>query len=281
MNFDTVDIFQLEETIWVGTAPIGVPAYDFNFEPLFQCKRPYQVPTEAQLISRIGVVTDYEKQYDQFASLGFKLINSVKEHQRASELVAWYPLLKDYTPRSQWYEQIPDVESIERDFDYPIFIKGSRQTANHQEKLSVARNRAECEYILDVYQRHRILRWQPLVCREFIELTPVEGDTKEKISASFEFRSFWYKGHLVGVGPYWAEFAKYDWSPAQKIEALTRVEKVCRLVNVPFLVIDFALTTSGEWIVIECNDAQESGYAGISPIALWQKIVEVEWRKDK
>jgi hypothetical protein len=32
----------------------------------------------------------------------------------------------------------------------------------------------------------------------------------------------------------------------------------------------------GRWIVIECNDGQESGYAGVSPIGMWQHIVEIE-----
>lgn len=30
------------------------------------------------------------------------------------------------------------------------------------------------------------------------------------------------------------------------------------------------------WIVIECNDAQESGYAGASAIGIWQNILTIE-----
>lgn len=33
-------------------------------------------------------------------------------------------------------------------------------------------------------------------------------------------------------------------------------------VNVRFLVVDLALTADACWIVIECNDGQDSGYAG-------------------
>jgi hypothetical protein len=42
------------------------------------------------------------------------------------------------------------------------------------------------------------------------------------------------------------------------------------------VVIDIAQTITGEWIVIECNDAQESGYAAISPFSLWQNTIDVE-----
>jgi hypothetical protein len=45
---------------------------------------------------------------------------------------------------------------------------------------------------------------------------------------------------------------------------------------VPFLVIDIAQTAEGEWIVIECNDAQESGYGGVERLALWQEVFEIE-----
>jgi hypothetical protein len=35
----------------------------------------------------------------------------------------------------------------------------------------------------------------------------------------------------------------------------------------------------GKWIIIECNDGQESGYAGVMPVSIWEKIVAIEKRK--
>ena len=43
--------------------------------------------------------------------------------------------------------------------------------------------------------------------------------------------------------------------------------------------MDVAQTTAGDWIVIEVNDGQESGYAGVAPVALWQRVVDVERRR--
>ena len=40
-----------------------------------------------------------------------------------------------------------------------------------------------------------------------------------------------------------------------------------------------AKTGDGCWIVIECNDAQESGYAAISPHLLWREILDRIARK--
>jgi hypothetical protein len=44
----------------------------------------------------------------------------------------------------------------------------------------------------------------------------------------------------------------------------------------PFLVVDVAQTAEGKWIAIERNDGQESGYASVPPIALWNNLIEVE-----
>jgi hypothetical protein len=44
-------------------------------------------------------------------------------------------------------------------------------------------------------------------------------------------------------------------------------------LHVAFLVIDFAKAADWRWIVIECNDAQESGYVGIPPQALWRQVL--------
>lgn len=41
-----------------------------------------------------------------------------------------------------------------------------------------------------------------------------------------------------------------------------------------FPAIDVAKTASGEWIIIEVNDAQESGFVGINPIMLWKNTIE-------
>lgn len=276
MDIRKIDIFHLEESVWLGTKEVGVSAYDFTFEPIFCCRRPYGYPPKSELICRVGAFDDYKKAYSGFEGNGFRLINTIEEHYRASELSEWYPLIEEYTPRSVWYDKIPDVTEIEQEFSYPVFIKGSRQTAKHNASLSVAKNREQCLSILREYQLNPILHWQQLVCREFVKLMPVEATQTEKVTPSFEFRSIWYKGKLVGVGHYWSDFAKYNWSKEQELVALGVAQKVSNAVNVPFLVVDLALTDKGQWIVIECNDGQESGYAGIEPISLWKNIIEIE-----
>jgi ATP-grasp domain, R2K clade family 3 len=121
------------------------------------------------------------------------------------------------------------------------------------------------------------LHWQSFVCREFVELRPVPiKQPSDKIPPSFEFRTFWWRGECVGSGTYWADFASYVWTETEKVAALNVARQAAKRLELPFVVIDIAQTVQGDWIVIECNDAQESGYAAVAPIALWQNILDVE-----
>ena len=57
---------------------------------------------------------------------------------------------------------------------------------------------------------------------------------------------------------------------------MSLAREVASRIGVPFLVVDVAQTVEGKWIAIECNDGQESGYAGVPPIALWNNLIEIE-----
>jgi hypothetical protein len=129
---------------------------------------------------------------------------------------------------------------------------------------------------MQMYEHDPILRWQPVVCRELVNLRPVEDPMPDRIPSSFEFRTFWWRRTCVGHGRYWWEGRRYDWTPAERDAALTIASEAARRVDVPFLVIDVAQQVDGTWIVIECNDGQESGYAGASPLTIWQNIVMIE-----
>jgi hypothetical protein len=86
-----------------------------------------------------------------------------------------------------------------------------------------------------------------------------------------EFRSFWWQGNCVGVGPYWWQVPPYQ--APDLVERMALAGCAAQALAVPFLVVDFAKTVRGDCIVIESNDAQESGFAGIAPRMLWQRVL--------
>ena len=76
--------------------------------------------------------------------------------------------------------------------------------------------------------------------------------------------------------PYFAKYARYEWSPTEGEIALSIAAEAAHRMDLPFVVIDLAQRLDGSWTVIEINDAQECGYTGVRPLPLWQRMVEVE-----
>jgi len=272
------EILLLEEKLWMLVSRVGLPIYDFNFRDFFHTRSPYNPPENIDAVARIGAPADYERVYSECKLEGIQLINSPDEHARASQLDKWYRVLADLTPQSVCFRGRPTLAEIKAHFNWPIFMKGARQTSRHQRKLSLVESDAAFLEAIEQYASDPILSWQDVVCRKFVPLRPVsEADVDSaKMPRRFEFRTFWWRGKLAGSGRYWWEGNTYDWTDGERSAGLAVAEEAARRLNVPFLVVDIAQTEAGKWIVIECNDGQESGYAGVSPFGLWQKIVELE-----
>jgi hypothetical protein len=271
---DDLDLIFLEDTVWVLVGKVDLPSYDFSLPQFFTCRRPWHRPKQITAIGRFGVTTDYEDLYQKLAADGIILVHSPEQYLLASELPRWYPLLEDLTPKSLCFSEPPDIAILEQAIGLPFFLKGSRQTSRHQAALSIIRSAEDYNRAVKIYKEDPILRWQQIVCREFVQLKPVPSELTDKIPASFEFRSFWWRGHCIGAGQYWS--TSYNWNSEAEKAALAIAQEAALRLNLPFVVIDVAQTIAGKWIVIECNDAQESGYAAISPFELWQNLIEQE-----
>jgi hypothetical protein len=263
---------QLDNKLLILSAKVGLPVYDFDFDLYFSCSHPYQIDGEQLCVLRVGALDDYAGEYAAQLAHGIRLVNSPEQHERASELVHWYPLLQHITPRTMVFDRLPSAAEIEAHFTWPVFMKGSRQTAKHAVDLSVIRSAAQYEIAAAKYQTSPILHWQKPVIREFVPLMPVAGGIPGQIAPSLEYRSFWWHGECVGWGRYWYQTPHYAGTDIAAGLAIAR--EAAQLMQVPFLVVDFAKTVAGGWIVIECNDAQEAGYADVDPRRMWQAILE-------
>ncbi|WNG17504.1 ATP-grasp domain-containing protein [Cystobacter fuscus] len=273
------DLLLLEDTLWLLVTPTGQGIYDFPFDRLFACRRPYQLPERLVAVARAGAWSDYDARYQELAAEGIHLVHSPEQHRLATELPHWYPRLEGLTPRSLWFDTPPDADSVGRELGWPVFAKGERQTSRHRKSLSILESPDDFRRAMAEYANDPILRWQRVVCREFRPLRRVEEGAPDRIPSSFEFRTFWWRGELVGWGPYWWQGSGYAASEEEQRAALVPAREVVERLGVPFLVVDVAQETSGRWIVIECNDGQESGYAGISPFTLWRNVLDVEREK--
>ena len=268
------ELVLVDETLWVWNQSTGIPIYDYDFRSSFPCRVPWDRPDEVTAIGRVGAFGDYDNIYADLLLENIRLIHTPEQHRRASELSGWYPRIEGMTPRSQVYAVPPTAEEVADSFAFPLFLKGSRQTSRHRKSLSIVTSVNELKKALRAYAHDPILGWQPLVVRKFVPLRLVEDPFDDRIPSSFEFRTLWWQGSLVGAGPYWWEGKRYDWNPTERQQGLALAEQAARCVDVPFLVIDLAMTVQGDWTIMECNDAQESGYAGVSAMGLWQAVLD-------
>ncbi len=266
-----MNIARIEKKLIILSKEVGVSAYDFNFDLHFACDHPYRVEGEELCVLRVGPIAAYTEEFSDKLEMGLRFVNTPDEHALASELENWYPLLEGLTPRTQVFDALPSAQEIESSFQWPVFMKGSRQTSKHNPDLSVIQSRTHYEQASQKYQNDPILHWQKPVIREFVPLMSVAGYVPGKVKPSVEYRSFWWYGECVGWGRYWYQVKPYECPDAEA--GLAVAEEAAARLKVPFLVVDFAKTADGHWIVIECNDAQESGYVGIPPLALWQQVL--------
>src|SRR5438445_11301399 len=107
------------------TAPSNIANYDFPFDLFFTCQHPYQYPAPITTIARIGAPSNYAELYESLTSEGIQLIHTPDDHLKCTELPYWYPLLKDITPKSMWFAELPTIDQVLQEFDWPIFIKGA------------------------------------------------------------------------------------------------------------------------------------------------------------
>ena len=274
------DLLHVEETLWVWASSTGLATYDFRFDHQFACRRPWRLEEPVVAVARAGAAEEYAARYEELRAQNVRLIHSPEQYERASLLPAWYPLLEDLTPRSEWHDDFPPASEVAHRFGWPVFVKGERQTSRHRAATSVIRSVADYERVREAWRHDPILAWQRIVLREFVPLRPASPDvpasnSPHSLPASFEFRTFFWRGELVGFGPYWRG-VNYSASDAERAAAVAVAAEAARRVDVPFLVVDVAQAADGRWLVIECNDGQDSGYAALRPLPLWRRVLDAE-----
>jgi hypothetical protein len=166
------------------------------------------------------------------------------------------------------------IPSEERDW-FPVFIKGNRQTNNHKRSQCIIENVNQYEALRKEWKQDRILSWQKIAVREYVKLQEVDSISfPNMVPISYEFRFFYFEGKCMAYGPYWYMGKKYK-LPDEELQAVIELtDWAANRMTASFIAIDVAKTASGEWTIIEVNDAQESGFVGINPFELWNNTIE-------
>ena len=239
--------------------------YDFDFRKYFDCK---SVVTEVKepVLLHIGAIEDYAGIEDMLEQMGMKLLVHEAEHLRCSTIEGWYSALKDRTPFTKVYDELPPVEDVLKDFTFPVFVKGNRQTNRHKKSQCIIENAEDYERLRNEWSQDNVLSWQKVAIREYVPLQIIDATSyPDMVPISFEFRFFYFEGKCMAYGPYWYMGQKYSLREDELKEALKLTDWAAERIEASFPAIDVAKTVSGEWIIIEVNDAQESGFVGVNP----------------
>lgn len=248
--------------------------YDFNFRNNFECKSIVS-SSENPVLLHIGAIENYSEVVEALEEIGMKPLISEEEHLRCSTIEKWYPVLKDKTPFTVVYDKFPDLQEVEKQFSFPIFIKGNRQTNRHKKSQCIIENAVDYEKLKLEWEKDPVLYWQKIAIREYVPLKTIDEESfPDQVPISYEFRFFCFEGKCMGYGPYWYMGQNYSMAPEDKEEAVQLAEWAAGKLSAVFPAIDLAKTADGRWILIEVNDAQESGFVGLNSISLWRNVVE-------
>ena len=252
----------------------GNDGYDFNFRNTFECKSVIS-EVDAPVLLHIGAIEDYSGVEAAIEELGMKLLVHEAEHIRCSTIEKWYPVLKEKTPYTKVFDEMPDLEEVLKEFRFPFFIKGNRQTNHHKKSQCIIETAEQYKELRDSWHKDRILGWQKVAIREYVPLMEIDSTTfPDSVPISYEFRFFYFEDKCMAYGPYWNIGPEYSLSEEELPKVMKLTDWAAEELGVAFPAIDVAKTASGDWIIIEVNDAQESGFVGVNPLKLWNYTID-------
>lgn len=243
------------------------------------CRKYFQIITQRShvkkgdlVISRYSALPFYKEFEEDIIYTGGSLINSHLQHCYVANLRNWYYDLAEFTPRTWFYlDQIPEQG--------PFVLKGQTNSRKHNWKTHMfAENKKQAIEVFANLCADSYIGVQQIYVREYVPLKQYKIDF-QGLPISEEYRFFVLNGEVISGGFYWSEHTEWineelgeDPSPDNVPKDF--LDKVINIVSpkIPFFVVDIARTESGEWIVIELNDGQQSGLSDNDPNVLYKNL---------
>lgn len=220
------------------------------------------------MIGRYSLYPFYADQEKDIEWLGARLINSYQQHRYIADLQNYVYDLQDLTPKT-WddLQSIPEVG--------PFVIKG--ETNSRKSNWLRDMYAPDKKTAIDICNRlsnDGLMQQQKLYIRQYVPLVKLM-DGVNGMPVTMEFRFFVAYQRLLCGGYYWQNYVDdMVTKPSETQVPLDFLNKVIDRVGDKsnFYVIDVGQTQSGEWIVIELNDGQQSGLSCIDPKELYMRL---------
>lgn len=240
---------------------LAAASFHFNL-----CSQRTMVRDGDLVIGRYSVLPFYDELAADLQTLGAKLINSPAQHRYAADISAWYPDLRDMTPET-WlrWEDVPDDSG-------PLVVKGRTNSRKFSWNTHMfAENKRAAADVAWRLEQDAVVGVQDAVFRRYIPLrTYMVG--LQGLPVTEEYRFFMLDGKVLCGAYYWSghlddlpEVPDPSRIPTKFLEEVGR-----RIADrIRFVVVDVAVTASGDPLVIELNDAQMSGLSDNNPDILY------------
>lgn len=227
----------------------------------------------ALVIGRYSVLPHYAEAASDVLAMGGCLANTIGEHRWIASL-GWYEDLAAHTPRTWREDQLPFI-----DHPGPFVVKGATNSKKWQwETHMFAADRAAASRVCADLREDSLVGEQPLFIREYVPLRKHE-DSVVGPPFAHEYRFFFWGTELLVSGYYWspAEVTDLPVPPEAEVKARQCAEIAAQ--HATFFVLDVAQTESGDWILIEVNDGQQSGLSEVDPETLYSRLREAITRR--
>lgn len=230
------------------------------------------IPANSYVVARYSALPFYQELEADLGDRGSSLINSYRDHAYIADLFNWYSDLKDYT-----FKTWTDLASVPRDAG-PFVLKGATNSKKQNWKTHMYAE--DWEAAGQVYSRlsqDGYIGYQDIYIRQYEPLrnlrTGIQG-----LPITEEYRFFYCGTTQLSGAYYWSEhfdlLDNHDLTPDHvPQEWLAEIaEKVA--TRSTFFVLDIGRTATGDWRLIEINDAQMSGLSLNDPDVLYKNLKE-------
>jgi len=230
------------------------------------------IPEGSLVIGRYSVVPFYKELEDDLKCRNCTLINSYNQHRWIADLREWYEDFKDITPKT-WFslESLPENEG-------PYILKGETNSRKFDWNTHMfAANKKEAIQVYLRLSSDGLVGQQNIYIRKYEPLVKLL-DGFGGLPISEEYRFFILDRQVLSGGFYWSSHTDdLTTIPSPASVPQEFLEQVIDRIgfNVRFVVVDIARKVDGTWMVVELNDAQQSGLSDNKPDHLYSEMKKV------
>lgn len=232
------------------------------------------IPLYSIVFGRYSVLPFYKELDDELYIIkNSHLINSYDQHKYIANM-KWYHDIFNITPKTIFncgWSNVPE-------FHDGWVIKGLTNSRKFQwDTHMYAKDRKSLKNIIKILLDDPFIKDQGLAIREYIPLETYEIGINN-MRFTNEWRFFFLNNKIIDYGFYWSTINDKNIIPKDiDIEGKKLAQIAANIISkkVPFFVVDVAKTRSGEWIVIEINDAQMSGLSTIPAKRFYNNLIQM------